>query len=264
MHGVATGEALAGSAGVGARGEGRWTAAQARAALAAGTVVTLAGMVRTGAILVVAPHPDDETLGCGGLIALAADAGRQVVVACLTDGAASHPGSGDWPPTRLAALRGDELAEAVTILAGDAARVETFGARDGRLETCEPSASDWLTQVAAEGSCGAVFTTWVADPHPDHKAAFRIAACTAAALGVPLFAYPIWGLILADGEDAGPVGTCHRLDISQMLTRKRAAIAAFRSQTTPLIRDDPGGFRLRSDDLERHLRLHEHFIRVRM
>ena len=55
-------------------------------------------------LVVLAPHPDDETLGCGALLARAfLGAGAHII--CLTDGSASHPGSRHWTPARLAAQR---------------------------------------------------------------------------------------------------------------------------------------------------------------
>ena len=50
-------------------------------------------LLRGRPLLVLAPHPDDESLGCGALLAQAF-AGAGAHVACLTDGAASHPGGG--------------------------------------------------------------------------------------------------------------------------------------------------------------------------
>ena len=54
--------------------------------------------------LVLAPHPDDESLGCGALLA-ASFAGPGAHVICLTDGGASHLGSPTWPREALSALR---------------------------------------------------------------------------------------------------------------------------------------------------------------
>ena len=240
----------------------RWTAGQARAAFLAAPLVDLGALCPGGSLLVVAPHPDDESLGCGGLIALATQAGCKVTVAALTDGEASHPDSRAYPPARLAELRRLELRQAVDRLAGPAVAVETLGAPDGRLEACEGEAQAWLAKLGRRVSFQAVFTTWAADPHPDHKAAFRIAAGLAAVWDADLFAYPVWGLTLADAEDAGPAAPCLRLDISTVLDRKRSAIAAHRSQTTPLIGDDPEGFRLGEADLARHLAPFEVFIRA--
>ena len=56
-------------------------------------------------LLVVAPHPDDEVLGSGGLLHLAVRAGRAVRVLLATDGQASHPGSSRWPVPRLVPAR---------------------------------------------------------------------------------------------------------------------------------------------------------------
>ncbi len=211
----------------------------------------------------VAPHPDDESLGCGGLIALSAQAGAKVRVAALTNGEASHPNSGAYPPARLAELRRSELKAAMNLLGGGAAlAVESFGAPDGRLETCEAAAQSWLDRVCAPDPPAAVFVTWAADPHPDHKAAFRIAAHQAAVWGAALFAYPVWGLTLAEEDDVGPIAPCLRLDVSLVLDLKRSAIAAHRSQTTSLIDDDPEGFRLSAADLARHLGPCEVFMRV--
>jgi LmbE family N-acetylglucosaminyl deacetylase len=224
--------------------------------------VQLGALCPGGSLLVLAPHPDDESLGCGGLIALAAQAGCRVVVAALTDGEASHPNSRAYPAARLAELRRSELREAIDRLAGPAVAVETFGAPDGRLEGCEAEAQGWVARLGGREPFQAVFATWAADPHPDHKAAFRIAARQAAAWNAELFAYPIWGLTLADADDAGPAEPCVRLDISSVLDRKRVALAAHRSQTTALVGDDPDGFRLSGTDLARHLAPFEVFIRA--
>src|ERR1700731_2508358 len=56
----------------------------------------------TGGIVVVAPHPDDETLGCGGLIALASQLGRNIQVVFISDGVGSHPNSRLYPRTNIA------------------------------------------------------------------------------------------------------------------------------------------------------------------
>ncbi len=243
--------------------QGRWTAQRAREAFATAPEVTLDGLCLGGRLLVVAPHPDDETLGCGGLIASAAAAGRAVTVAALTDGEASHPKSSTYPSDRLARLRRSELGLALDQLTGPHVQLAAFGAADGRLNKCEGQAQAWLAGLATLEPFDAVFVTWAADPHPDHQAAFRIASRQAAAWGAALFAYPIWGLTLPDDADAGLSEPCVKLDVTAMLPQKRAAIAAHRSQTTNLIDDDPEGFRLSRADLERHLGRYEVFLRMR-
>ncbi len=65
--------------------------------------------------VIVAPHPDDEVLGCGGLLQHLLALGRPVQLISVTDGTASHPGSRQWPAERLAAERPRESAEALRL-----------------------------------------------------------------------------------------------------------------------------------------------------
>ena len=67
-------------------------------------------------ILVVAPHPDDETLGCGGLVSLLAQNGSVFYIVFVTDGSASHRNSTAWPTARLAAQREQEARNALVCL----------------------------------------------------------------------------------------------------------------------------------------------------
>ena len=57
---------------------------------------------RNARAVVVAPHPDDEVLSVGGLLAQLADIGARIEVIAVTDGTASHDGSTEWPAERLA------------------------------------------------------------------------------------------------------------------------------------------------------------------
>ena len=75
-------------------------------------------------LLVLAPHQDDETLGCGGLLATASRLGLEPRVAYLTDGAASHLGSPTWPRARLARARRREALAALAVLGVPQAQVQ--------------------------------------------------------------------------------------------------------------------------------------------
>ena len=63
--------------------------------------------------VIIAPHPDDEVLGCGGIMQLLAAAGRPLQLISVTDGSASHPGSQRWTVERLSVVRPQESAEAL-------------------------------------------------------------------------------------------------------------------------------------------------------
>ena len=74
--------------------------------LARSTPMDVAELRRLSPMLILSPHQDDETLGCGGLLATVSALGLRPRVAYLTDGSASHRGSTYWTRERLARLRG--------------------------------------------------------------------------------------------------------------------------------------------------------------
>ncbi len=72
---------------------------------AGGVAPLLLDSAGTDHVVVLAAHPDDETLGAGGLLSKAARSGIRVTVVVATYGEASHPGSTTHTAERLAALR---------------------------------------------------------------------------------------------------------------------------------------------------------------
>ncbi|MFC7473617.1 PIG-L deacetylase family protein [Dankookia sp. GCM10030260] len=211
-----------------------------------------------GGVLVVAPHPDDESLGCGGLLAACAAAGRPARVVVVSDGAGSHPNSRAWPRARLVAQRQAEARAAVGELGLDPARDIAFL---GLPDTAVPMAgADFDAAVAALRRAagpapGTVLAAWRHDPHRDHTASFAIVAAAMRGwpAGTRLFAYPVWGLAFAHPIPGFPLppepdlavpARGFRLDVARHLPAKRRAVAAHESQVSGLIDDDPGGFRL--------------------
>ncbi|RZJ28049.1 MAG: PIG-L family deacetylase [Chryseobacterium sp.] len=69
-----------------------------------------------GTTLIVAPHADDESLGCGGIIALARKYGQTVYILLLSDGTLSHPNSKEFPAGKLRETRENELIEAAKLM----------------------------------------------------------------------------------------------------------------------------------------------------
>ena len=229
-------------------------------------VADLARLTGGRGLVVVAPHPDDESLGCGGLIAEARARGLPVRLVVVSDGAGSHPNSPSHPPARLRALRERETVEAVRALGLGPEHVRFLGLPD-RFVPGEGPGAEAAAEAVADAvqaiEAGALFTTWARDPHCDHAAAAAIAVLARRRLtGVALYAYPVWGWTLpADTEVGGPPRGV-RLDVSAHLPAKARAVAAHRSQTTGLIADDPTGFRLEPAMLARFARPHEIFLEV--
>lgn len=224
-------------------------------------------LVGEGGLVVVAPHPDDESLGCGGLIAEACARGRPVRVMIVSDGCGSHTHSATYPPDRLRALRETETLEAVVALGLGRQHVQFLRLPDGNVPPSGPEAEAAATAIVAaadEIGASALFVTWGHDPHRDHKASAAIVTLAGDRLGTKrVFAYPIWGWTLPEDLEVGAPPQGQRLDITAHLPAKAAAIAAHRSQITDLIADDPSGFRLEPAMLARFARPYEIFIALR-
>ncbi|MGR3541185.1 MAG: PIG-L deacetylase family protein [Hasllibacter sp.] len=200
-------------------------------------------------LLVLAPHPDDETLGCGLLLADRWARGLPTHVACLTDGAASHPASLEWPGPRLAALRRDELATAIRRLGGEPGRDLTWmGLPDAALHRLHGPGEDLAARIAALVDRLGARTLLAAspeDPHCDHVAGGRAArSALAARPGLALWFYPVWSrwLAWASGGDLAGARAMVALERPERRAAKAAALAAHRSQMGRVVRDDPGGF----------------------
>ncbi len=209
-------------------------------------------VIGRGTCLILAPHPDDESLGCGGLIATCVAAGRTPLVAILTDGAGSHPNSRIYPPGRLRAIRAQEVLDAVACLGLAPHRVVFLGQPD----TAAPHDGAGFRAIVArltelierEPACTAILAPWRHDPHCDHEAASLLATAVAARTRIRHAAYPVWGWALpAATQIPEAPGGGVRLYISAYLAAKRAAINAHRSQYGGLINDDPSGFQLPSE-----------------
>ena len=211
-------------------------------------------MLEDRPFIVVAPHPDDESLACGGLIAEACRQGLRGKVVIVSDGAGSHPHSKTYPPDRLRSLREDEAREAGAELGLNPEDLlflglpDRFVPREG--EEAE-RAIDAIADCAREIGAGTLLVSWRHDPHCDHEASYRIARKVQRRAGeLRLFEYVVWGHTLPPTTEVDPIRSGFRIRIDREAhEKKRRAIAAHRSQTTPLIEDDPGGFLLGQTDL---------------
>jgi LmbE family N-acetylglucosaminyl deacetylase len=202
-------------------------------------------------IVVLAPHPDDETLGCGLLLARLARQRVPLAVVAMTRGDASHPASRDWPPAALAGLRRQELAHALARLGAGAATIVHMGWPDGDLAARGRGLR--LAIVLRRLAAGAVLVTSPRDHHADHRASHALACHAAARLHLPLFSYEVWSRI------AEPTRT-HTW--SPFRAARRRAIAAHRRQLGQVVRDDPQGFRLDPVTLQRFATAPEVYGRV--
>jgi LmbE family N-acetylglucosaminyl deacetylase len=217
--------------------------------------------------VILSPHPDDETLGTGGLIAEACAAGQRVEVIVVTDGSGSHPNSKQYPRQRLVELRYSEVHKAGLALGLPSANVSFLGLPDTRAPKSGPlfeAAVETTVGVIRRSGADTLFVTWERDPHCDHEASAELAkAVRKLCPGLKLLAYPVWGWhIDPNAETHQPDPRAFRIDISKHKARKLEAIAAHASQMTDLIRDDPDGFRFDEKSLAPFLGNYEYFIEV--
>lgn len=210
-------------------------------------------------ITVIAPHPDDESLGCGGLIAALAGDLRNVQIVFVTDGAGSHPNSAAWPPARLIARRRSEAEEALVRLGAGHQPRAFMGLPDAHAPGPDDADGEAAVQLLAGllSTFGPelVLVPWRRDPHCDHRAACSLAraALVRAGLQPDVLEYAVWLDELGAPEDFPVAGEAEQVvfDIREVAARKRHAVQAHLSQTTDLIADDPDGFRLSTSTLDR-------------
>jgi LmbE family N-acetylglucosaminyl deacetylase len=203
-----------------------------------------------GPLLVVAPHPDDESLGAAGLMALMHRAGAAVSVVVMSDGGASHPNSRRFTRAGLAQQRAFEARQALEALGVASKQLAFWHLADGGVPGV--GHRDFETQVERAVVTlqairpGTLVLPWRADPHRDHIASSEIwRAALGRTGGARLLEYPVWYDLVPDLVPRPPVEAFRvlQLDIWSVLAAKRRAIDAHSSQIGLLIDDDPDAFR---------------------
>ncbi len=176
--------------------------------------------------LVVSPHPDDETLGCGGLIAAERRRGMQVTVAAVTDGEHAYPG--EEGGEALAATRREEQDRALMRLGVERECVLRFRMTDSDVGVREAELVERLVERLSPGSC--IVAPWEGDFHPDHEACGRAAAEAAERTGARLISYFFWTWHRGTPKTlAGLPLAVFPLD-DELLNAKTEALACHRSQ----------------------------------
>jgi len=203
-----------------------------------------------GISLVIAPHPDDETLGCGGTVALLRKLEIPVHFIFVSDGTMSHPNSKKFPESKLRKLREKEAKDAVVTLGGDSECMEFMRIKDTRVPNREDADfSDTVHRMIKSINLiqpETVFVPWQKDPHRDHQATWEIMSEVLKKLDVKprVLEYPIWLWELGDPEDVASIDQMKKLtvNIEETLPAKNKALTAHVSQVTRMIYDDPEGF----------------------
>ncbi len=169
-------------------------------------------------MLVLAPHPDDESLGCGGAIVLHCRQGDRLTVVFATDGAAGDP-LAHYAGLDYRELRREEARRAGAILGVD--EIVFWDYPDGRLTEAH-DLSERLAALLEADRPDIVYRPSSLEIHPDHWA---LGLCMEEArrqyrLSILDFRYEIWAT----------VQPTHALDITPVWDVKRKAVEQYQSQ----------------------------------
>jgi LmbE family N-acetylglucosaminyl deacetylase len=236
-------------------------------------------------MLVVVAHPDDETFGTGSVIAHAAAHGVEVTVCCATSGEAGEDASGTTTSrAELAAVRADELREAAALLGARDVVLLDFG--DSDMEGEMPAHALCAVPVAVVADAIAdvvrrvepdVVVAFDPESVADHRDHQRIGEATvlaftaAAPAGARLYAWTLLrSAMVAWAKEMVAQGRLEKyhdmqlgrpddevttvVDVADVLDARHAAIAAHRTQASPLAGLPP--------DLERLFLTQDHFVRL--
>ena len=209
--------------------------------------------------VVFAPHPDDETLGCGGTILRKRAIGADVWLVFMTDGAQSHTRL--MAPESMRVRRADEAVAAARALGVERARVYLLDFPDGRLAEHREEAVRRVAELLGPIRPEEVYVPYHRDGPSDHLATTDIVQAALRRNGRPAIVceYPIWFWLhwpwtrLEGGararlhglkESWGHVRGWLRdfrwyVRVGDVLEGKRAALAEHRSQMQRLV-PDPG------------------------
>jgi LmbE family N-acetylglucosaminyl deacetylase len=229
---------------------------------------------------VLAPHPDDETLGCGATILRKTELDTPVHIAFATDGRHSHCSS-LVSPDALAELRRAEALVACGLLGVPASSVSFLCYEDGKLHQSFQHLVEDIGNLVRRLRPTEILAPSAIDGHADHRV---LSAAVRTVLGTEpwqsvLFEYPIWlwnanswvepgappwrqaaqlaWRPLALLADARP----ETIAIEPFRERKRAALAAHRSQMENLT-GESGWATLDADFLSHFLGAEEMFFRI--
>jgi len=170
-------------------------------------------------VVVISPHPDDESLGCGGTLCRHADRGDRIVVVFLTSG---ELGLEHLPREEAWRIREKEARRAAEILG--VAQLHSLRGPDWMTGQHRRKLAAALRPILQREAPELIYLPHAGESHPDHKAALPIVRSTLKASGLAamrLRTYEVW-TPLTEYD--------HVEDISAMMPRKLKALRAHRSQ----------------------------------
>ena len=191
--------------------------------------------------IVFSPHQDDETIGCGGMIALKRSQGIPVKVVFLTDGRYGRP---SWiEPENIIQYRQEEASNALNVLGIEPSQTQFLNEADGSLAQLSTEKRNLLiaklVEILQSFEAQEVYVPHHHDGHPDHEATYSLvrSAIEASKMQIELLQYPIWMLWrnpLSSHKYLQKTSSAYRLFIGNFKDKKQQAITIYKSQTPNL------------------------------
>ncbi len=180
-------------------------------------------------VCIFAPHPDDEIIGCGGLLQQLTANGNPIVLIHVTNGTQSHPNSTIYTQEKLNTIRPQESMQALEIL-GVAHQVTTVALNlaDGEVFAQQEQFHQKLSTIIQADNI--LITTFMRDGHPDHEATGQVVASFAKQQHLACYQVLIWAWHWAKPADNRiPWHCAMRVDLTtEQLQRKIDLLQKYR------------------------------------
>ncbi|MBW4564065.1 MAG: PIG-L family deacetylase [Mojavia pulchra JT2-VF2] len=189
--------------------------------------------------MIIAPHQDDEVLGCGGLIGLKREQNIPVQIVFITDGAASHSWHSDFKSGEIVPIRRQEALTSLSILGVDSSHIHFLDKPDSKLQYLDLNTRqqiiEELAQLLLSFQPGEVYVPHRQDRTKDHEATYELVktAIRLAGIKVEQIQYPIWILyksLLFRDLKLHELAGAYCLSIHSIQSKKTKAIKVYRSQ----------------------------------
>lgn len=165
-------------------------------------------------ILVLAPHPDDEILGCGGAAAICSLNGRAIRTLIVTNG--EHLSVPGLQPAEVGERRQEDALRASRVLGTPPPVFLGFG--DGTLPQVLTDLSAAISQHVEEFKPDAVYAPWLLDAHADHQALAIALSLARVPATTEVWGYEVWA--------AAPANRL--VDVTKVWDRKTRALEEHR------------------------------------
>jgi len=192
-------------------------------------------------VVIIAPHPDDETLGCGGWLASCCANRVEVKVIVMTDGSASHAGHPVLTPSLLARQRRNECLDACRELGLPNSGVEFWGLPDGKLDRLDAPLRGEALEKLRRLVPGNHHQVWLVpgwrEGSTEHTGARALVSDALAGMSQPplIWEYFIWGWRnpLRLWPLLGRTGwACHHMPPAQVASKGKS-LSFYKSQISP-------------------------------